>query len=42
MKYSNKYLPHYLSSSDKKKQKKELNKSRKAYRTKRGKKKYPN
>jgi hypothetical protein len=40
MKYSNKYLPHYLSSSDKKKQKRELNRSRKAYKTKRGKNKY--
>ena len=39
-KYSNKYLPSFLYFSDKKKQKRSLNKSRKDYRTKRGKKKY--
>ena len=39
-KYSKKYLPSFLSFSDKKKQKRSLNKSRKDYRTKRGKKKY--
>ena len=38
--YSKKYLPSFLSFSDKKKQKRSLNKSRKDYRTKRGKKKY--
>jgi|TARA_B100001094_G_C17620008_1_gene525374 hypothetical protein len=40
MKYSNKYLPKSLSKKDKIKQKRELNKSRRNYKTKRGKKKY--
>jgi hypothetical protein len=40
MKYSNKYLPKSLSKKDKIKQKKELNKSRRNYKTKRGKTKY--
>jgi hypothetical protein len=38
--YSKKYLPKSLSRKDKIKQKKELNKSRKDYRTKKGKQKY--
>ena len=40
MSYPKRYIPKSLSKKDKAKQKKELNKSRRAYRTKRGKSRY--